>query len=69
MCKITLKINSKVEVMAKTIEITQEELLLIRAAIGTWASNTKKDHAFDFEIEALESLKSKGVILNYEFEK
>lgn len=69
MCKITLKINSKDEIMTKTIEITQEELLLIRAAIGAWASSTKKDHAFDFEIEAIESLKAKGVILNYEFEK
>lgn len=53
----------------KKIEITQEELLLIRAAVATWCAVQPESHAFDFEIEALESLKSKGVILNYEFQK
>lgn len=53
----------------KTITITSEELLLIRAAIGSWCESQPESHAFDFELEALETLKSKGVILNYHFKK
>lgn len=53
----------------KTIQITSEELLLIRAAIGSWCESQPESHTFDFEREALETLKAKGVILNYKFKK
>lgn len=53
----------------KTIQITSEELLLIRAAIGSWCTSLKESNAFDFELQALETLKAKGVILNYKFKK